>query len=410
LWNIYSFFTTYANIDGWTPQRMDSAIVVGQPDNVLDRWILSRLQVLIKVVEERLDNYDAASATRSIESFVDDLSNWYVRRSRRRFWKSEQDEDKNMAYWTLYQCLVTLVKLLAPFIPFVPEEIYQNLVRSADADAPESVHHCDFPVADETLVDEKLIADMDLAIKVASLGRSARGLAGIKLRQPLSLAVVAGPFAGREDPLGPLADLVLDELNVKELRFTPDPSELVTYVLRPDPSLVGPKYGSVLPRVQQAVATLDTNDAVRRLEAGETISVTVNGETIRLLPEEVAVEKRPHEEYEVSEEGGYIVAVNVSLTDELLQEGLARELVRRIQNLRKDAGFRIEDKIVTYYQGDRKLVRVMQDYAAYIGQETLSLEMVEDEGPEDAHAGEFKIDGMEITFRLLRMDTEGGSG
>jgi isoleucyl-tRNA synthetase len=409
LWNIYSFFTTYANIDGWTPQTMDSAVAAGQPDNVLDRWILSRLQVLIKGVAERLDDCDAASATRSIESFVDDLSNWYVRRSRRRFWKSEQDEDKNMAYWTLYQCLVTLVKLLAPFIPFVPEEIYQNLVRSADADAPESVHHCDFPVPDETLVDEKLIADMDLAIKVASLGRSARGLAGIKLRQPLSLAVVAGPFAGREDPLGPLADLVLDELNVRELRFTPDPSELVAYVLRPDASLLGPKYGSVLPRVQQAVATLDTTDAARRLEGGEAISVTVNGETIRLLPEEVTVEKRPHEEYEVSEEGGYIVAVNVSLTDELLQEGLARELVRRIQNLRKDAGFRIEDKIVTYYQGDRELLRVMQDYAAYIGQETLSLEMAEDEGPEDAHAGEFKIDGMEITFQLLRMDTEGGS-
>jgi isoleucyl-tRNA synthetase len=409
LWNIYSFFTTYANIDGWTPQRMDSAIVVGQPDNVLDRWILSRLQVLIKEVDASLDDYDAASATRSIEAFVDDLSNWYVRRSRRRFWKSEQDEDKNMAYWTLYQCLVTLVKLLAPFIPFVPEEIYQNLVRSADVDAPESVHQCDFPIADETLVDEKLIADMELAIKVASLGRSARGLARIKLRQPLSLAVVAGPFAGREDPLGALADLVLDELNVKELRFTPDASELVAYILRPDPSLLGPKYGSVLPKVRQAVATLDTTDAARRLEAGEAISVTVNGETIRLLPEEVAVEKRPLEEYEVSEEGDYVVAVNVSLTDELVKEGLARELVRRIQNLRKDAGFRIEDKIVTYYQGDPDLVRVMQGHAAYIGQETLSLQMVEDAGPETAHAGEFKIDGMEITFQLLRMDTEGGS-
>jgi len=148
LWNIYSFFTTYANIDGWTPQRMDPAIAVRQPDNVLDRWILSRLQVLIKAVDERLGDYDAASATRSVEAFVDDLSNWYVRRSRRRFWKSEQDEDKNMAYWTLYQCLVTLIKLLAPFIPFVTEEIYQTLVRSVDADAPESVHHCDFPVAE----------------------------------------------------------------------------------------------------------------------------------------------------------------------------------------------------------------------------------------------------------------------
>ncbi len=409
LWNVYSFFTTYANIDGWTPQRMEPVLAMSEPDNLLDKWILSRLQILVMDVAGHFDEYDAASATRSIEGFVDDLSNWYVRRSRRRFWKSEQDEDKNMAYWTLYRCLVTLIKLLAPLVPFVTEEMYQNLVGSVDADAPESVHHCDFPEADETLADKKLIDDMDLAIKVASLGRSARGLAGIKLRQPLSLAVVAGPFAGQEEPLGPLADLVLDELNVKDLRFTADPTELVSYVLKPDPSVLGPRYGPLLPSLQQAVASLDATDSARRLQAGEAISVTVNGETIELSPDEVLVEKRAHEGYEVAQEGDYTVAVSVTLTEDLIQEGLARELVRRIQNLRKDAGFRIEDKIVTYYQGSAELAKVMREHAEYIGDETLSVDMVEGEAPQGAHGGEFKINGWDIALQLVRIATEGGS-
>jgi len=403
LWNIYSFFTTYANIDGWAPERMEATAMRVQPANLLDRWILSKLQVLTKEVTRYLDDYDCAPAARSIEAFVDDLSNWYVRRSRRRFWKSEQDEDKNMAYWTLYRCLVSLVKLLAPFIPFVTEEIYQNLVRGVDADAPESVHHCDFPVADEALVEEELMSDMDLAIKVASLGRSARGLAGIKLRQPLALAVVVGPFAGEEEPLGALAELVLDELNVKELRFTGDRSELVSYVLKPDPGLLGPKYGALFPKIGEAVASIDTTSSARRLEEGEAIQVAVDGEAIELLPEEVAVEARAHERYAVSEEGGYMVGVDTALSDELIQEGLARELVRRIQNLRKEANFRIEDKIVTYYQGDPALSEVMREYATYIGQETLSLKMVEGEAPQGSHTGQFQIGERDITFHLLRV-------
>jgi isoleucyl-tRNA synthetase len=407
LWNIYSFFTTYANIDGWTPQRMGATGQKVQPTNLLDRWILSRLQVLIGEVTEHMDDYDAAPATRSTEAFVDDLSNWYVRRSRRRFWKSEQDEDKNMAYWTLYRCLVTLVKLLASFIPFVTEEMYQNLVRTVDADAPESVHHCDLPMADEALVDEQLMPDMELVIKVASLGRSARSQAGIKLRQPLARAVAAGPFAGRKDPLGPLAELVLDELNVKELDFVEDRSELVSYVLKPDPAFLGPKYGPLFPKMQEAVATLDAKSWAKRLRAGEGMQVTVDGEAIQLSPDEVAVEAAPHEGYAVSEEGDLMVGVDITLSENLLQEGLARELVRRIQNLRKEADFRIEDKITTYYQADPVLREVMREYAGYIAQETLSVEMIEGEGPEGSHPGRFKIEGRDVAFHLLRMPNGG---
>ncbi len=407
LWNVYSFLATYANIDGWTPARVEGSALEDGPSNVLDRWILSRLQIVIRQVTERLDDYDVAPATRCIEAFVDDLSNWYVRRSRRRFWKSEQDEDKNMAYWTLYQCLVTLVKLLAPIIPFVTEEMYQNLVRSVDVGKPESVHHCPYPVANETLVDQRLMGDMDLAIQVSSLGRSARGLAGIKLRQPLARAVVVGPFEGEEDPLGPLADLVLDELNVKELRFAENRKELVRYVLKPDPAILGPKYGPLLPRIQEVVASLDATTWARRLQEGEPIAVTVDGEMVELLPEEVALEARPHEGYKVSEQGDCMVAVWTKLTDELIQEGLARELVRRIQNLRKEANFRIEEKIETYYQGDPDLIKVMREHGTYISEETLSLDIVESDGPEGSYSGSYQIDGKDITLHLVRASADG---
>ncbi len=410
LWNIYSFFTTYASIDGWTPQRMGDQGIQGEASNVLDRWILSRLQAVVGEVSDWLDNYDAAPATRALESFVDDLSNWYVRRSRRRFWKSEQDEDKNLAYWTLYECLVTLIKLLAPFIPFVTEEMYQNLVRSVDRAAPESVHHCAFPTANEVLVDEELMERMALAIRIASLGRSARGLGGVKLRQPLASAVVAGPFGADEDPLGPLAELVLDELNVKELRFTDHERELVSYSLHPDPRVLGPKFGGRLPAIMEAVAALDAQEWAARLRAGEPLTVALDGETIVLSADEVAIDTSPREGLEASREGDYLVAVDTALTDELVQEGLARELVRRVQNLRKDADFRIEDKIETYYEGDPALTAVMRDYADYIGQETLSVRMSEGRGPQGSHTGEFEIEGRSITFHLLTVAADDDRG
>jgi isoleucyl-tRNA synthetase len=406
LWNVYSFFTTYAGIDGWVPQRMAQKATPPEPSNLLDRWILSRLQVVVREVTDGLDNYDAAAATRVIEAFVDDLSNWYVRRSRRRFWKSEQDEDKDLAYWTLHQCLVTLVKVLAPLIPFVTEEMYQNLVRSVDPGAPESVHHCDFPAAREELVDAELMESMALAIKIASLGRSARGQAGIKLRQPLSSALVAGPFAGEANPLGTLSGLVLEELNVKELLFTDDASSLVTYELKPNRRLLGPRLGARLPDVLKALAALDGEEWAPKLHAGEPMSVTVDGEAIALSAEEVSVETNAREGYEVSREGDYLVAVDVTLTDDLVHEGLARELVRRIQNLRKDAGFRIEDKIVTYYEGDAELKKVIEEHTGYICQETLSTEMIEGKGPEKGHSGDFSIEGKGVTFHLVNLAGE----
>jgi isoleucyl-tRNA synthetase len=302
---------------------------------------------------------------------------------------------------------VTLAKVLAPLIPFVTEEMYQNLVRAVDLGAPESVHHCDFPTARKELVDADLMESMALAIKIASLGRSARGQAGVKLRQPLSSAVVVGPFGDRADPLGALSDFVVEELNVKQLLFTDDASALVTYVLKPDLRLLGPKFGARLPDLLEALATLDAEAGAAKLQGGEAVAVTVDGQDIHLSGEEVSAESRPREGYEVSREGDYLVAVDVTLTDDLIEEGLARELVRRIQNLRKDADFRIEDKIVTYYEGDSELTAVVRDYAEYISQETLSVEMIEGRAPEGSHTGQFSIEGKTVAFHLVTVSGDG---
>jgi isoleucyl-tRNA synthetase len=409
LWNVYSFFATYAAIDGWVPERMTESGTTIVPENDLDRWILSRLQVVTQEVTASLEDYDAAAATRSLEALAGDLSNWYVRRSRRRFWKSEQDEDKNLAYWTLHHCLVTLVKLLAPFVPFVTEEIYQNIVRSVDQSAPESVHHCDFPLADEGLIDEELMERMDLAIKIAGLGRSARGLAGIKLRQPLGAAIVVAPSAEREDPLGSLTELVLDELNVKEVRFTKDPAELITYRFRPNLSVLGPRFGAMLPTIRRELEALDAASWVSELEAGEPLKLTVDEQTVELLPDEVAVETDSRVGYQVSQESDLLVGVDTTLSENLIREGWARELVRRIQTLRKESGFRIEDKIDLYFEGHEELRRVMRDYEEYISRETLSLQMAEGKGPVGSHSESYQIEGREITFHLIKVTGSRGA-
>jgi len=407
LWNTYAFFVTYANIDGWTPSPGSSLSSLSS----LDRWILSELHTLIQRVDTGLANYDVAGAARPIGDFVENLSNWYVRRSRRRFWRPapdfsrwEQDEDKNAAYATLYECLVTLSKLLAPFTPFVAEEIYQNLVRSADQDAPESVHLCDFPVANPALMDEALMANMRLAMRLASLGHAARNRAGIKLRQPLSLALVKVRSAEERAGLEPLTDQLLDELNVKALHFVEDEGEMAEVRVRPVPALLGPKYGALLPRIQSAIAAMDASALARQIRAGQGVEITLDDRVIELLPEELGVELIEKEGYAVAEEGGYLVGVATTITQELKREGLARELVRRIQIMRKDAGFRIEEHITTYYQAEGTLEQVMADWGAYIQGETLSTELVAAEPPPEAYVQSFQIEGERITLGVRRKE------
>jgi isoleucyl-tRNA synthetase len=402
LWNVYSFFVTYANLDGWNPEggswKLNSSSL--QP---LDRWILARLNQVVARVTECMDAYDPYGATIALEPLLDNLTNWYVRRSRRRFWKSEHDADKDAAYATLYRVLLTLCKLLAPLVPFVTEVMYQNLARTVDPKACESVHLCEWPAADERAVDPALLSRMDLAMQVAALGRSARSTSNIKLRQPLARARVYA--ANQELDLGELTDLVTDELNVKDLEFVERAGELVEYEIGLLPNMLGPRHGRRFPLLRKAVASADASALARSFQAGLSVALELGdgGPVVELLPGEVEVRSHGREGYAVAEDKGVVVAVDVSITPELAREGLARDLVRRIQTMRKEADFQLDDRIVIYYEADDQLATVLAEWAGYVQAETLSLELVRGPGPDDVDRQEsFKLDGHPLVLSIKR--------
>jgi isoleucyl-tRNA synthetase len=404
LWNVYSFFATYANLDGWMPSQddFDPATPEGptpQQDrqlNTLDRWILARLNQVVADTTENLEKSDVYTATLSIESFLDDLTNWYVRRSRRRFWKSERDQDKNAAYLTLYHVLVKCAKTLAPMIPFVTEAIYQNLVRSAYPQAYESVHHCSWPRADLSVVDPEMLAQMGLARQVASLGLSARNSAGIKVRQPLAEVLV---YAGqRRDLSDELVEIVKDELNVKEFKFVEEARQLVDYQVLPNNQLLGPRFGAKFPKVRQALAAAEAGEIAEAVQEGQSVHLEVGGEPVELSPQELLVQTQPAEGLAVASDRMVTVALDTAITPELRAEGLAREIVRRIQAMRKDAGFNIEDRIHTHYQASGELAQVFRDWKDYIQSETLSTQLVSGEPPEGAYVETQEIDDSKVTI------------
>jgi isoleucyl-tRNA synthetase len=395
LWNVYSFFVTYANIDGWTGPGEEEAGAL----STLDRWIKARLDRVVVEVGECLEEYDAYGATLAVEPFLDDLTNWYVRRSRRRFWKSEQDADKNAAYATLYSVLTTLCSLIAPFVPFLAETMYQNLVRSVDQRAPQSVHHTDWPEAEPAEEDESLLERMDLTRRVVTLGHSARAGSGIILRQPLAKALLhlaAGQDALSDEALA----LIREELNVKEVVFVPQSSQLIRYRLLPDNAALGPRLGKLLPAVRDALANLSdraggqsATAAVRSLEAGQGLPVEVDGKEIELAAEEVLVQKEQREGLAVASERGLTVAIDTVLTPELASEGLARQVIRRVQNQRKEAGFDLDDRIVTFYQAEDELAEAIEDWRELIAAETLSTELRQAKPGKGMSRGRFNVAG-----------------
>ena len=398
LWNVYSFFVTYANIDEWKPGKLGEA---GRSANLLDRWVLARLSKVVDQVTDRLENYDAYGATLVVEPFLEDLTNWYVRRSRRRFWKSEQDADKSAAYGTLYHVLTGLCRLLAPITPFVTETMYQNLVRSVDADAPESVHHTDWPQADKAAVEEELLARMALARQMVALGHSARNSQNVKLRQPLASALIhLEPDVGELDE--ELVALVREELNVKQVVFVDDASDLVTYHLLPDNKVLGPRFGKRFPALRVALAAQDSLAAVKRLRARLPLQLEVEGEQVELAPDEVLVREEPREGLAAAFERGVTVAVDVVVTPELAAEGLAREVVRRVQSLRKEAGFDLDDRILTTYQTDGELGDAVEAWRDFIAAETLSVELVAGEPGEDAAVGESVVGGSSLRLGIRK--------
>jgi len=408
LWNAYSFFVTYANLDGWSPDfDFDPDYPEGPTpgsENLLDRWVLARLNRLVERVTAALDESDFMVSANAIGVFVDDLTNWFVRRSRRRFWKSEQDADKNSAYATLYHVLVKLARLLAPFTPFVTEAMYQNLVRCSRSAARESVHHTRWPLFDKAVVDEAMLEQMALARQVASLGLAARSGANLKVRQPLAKAMA---YAGGGKTLGlELVEIVTDELNVKEFEFVEEAGRMVEYRLLPDNKQLGPRLGGLFPKVRAALAQLDPNQIAASVQAGQSVSLTVEGQTVELAPGEILIQTIPVEGLAVAADKGISVAVDAVLTPALKAEGLARELVRRVQEMRKKANFNIEDRITTYYQLQDPapaLQDVMANWTEYLRSETLTVNLVNSQPPEDAYVETHQVEGETITFGVQQV-------
>jgi isoleucyl-tRNA synthetase len=357
LWNTYGFYVLYANVNGVSPNGGPPAAA-----GDLDRWVLSRLQATVEVVRDRLDNFDATMAGRAIQTFVDELSNWYVRRSRRRFWDGDP-----AAFATLRECLVTVAQLLAPFCPFVADELYDNL----DGAEP-SVHLCDFPVAGAR--DAELEQAMDVARQTVRLGLAARAQAKIKVRQPLRAAVIVA--TGRERAaIERLADIVRDELNVHELRFVSEADELGQVEIKPNYRTLGPRFGKDMPMVAAAVAGLDPAHVAAALREGRTVAITVGGNDHELTADDLLISMKPLEGYQVEREGSHAVALEIEIDEPLRVEGWARDIVRAVQNARQAAGLEVSDRILLTLDGDPELISAARAHEAYIAGETLATQV-----------------------------------
>ena len=403
-WNTYAFFVTYANLDGWKPSAGAIGTDTASP---IDRWALARLNALVRDVTQALDSYDIHSPARAIEAFVEELSNWYVRRNRRRFWKAEDDADKQAAYGTLYTCLTTLVRLLAPFTPFLAEAVYRNLVAERDSGAPESVHLAAWPSFDPALIDERLLADTALLMEAVSLGRAARRGAGLKVRQPLGELWLRAPAAGVEGIRRFEAEL-RDELNVKTVRYLDSSTDLVEYRFKPNLRAVGKKYGKQVPALTAALKALGgdaARSAAHAVERGLSFDLALDGQTLTLLPDEVLVESSSPEGYAVAEGNGVLVALDTAVTPELRREGLARELVRNIQDARKAAGFAIADRIAVALGGapeGGELAEVLRVWGDYIRSETLADSLALAAPPAGAHTEQLELDDQTLTVGVAR--------
>jgi len=354
-------------------------------------------------VTASFENYDAHAATIAVQDLLEDLTNWYIRRSRRRFWRSEHDADKEAAYATLYHVLTTLLRLLAPITPFVTEVMYQNLVRSVDENQPESIHHTSWPIANKAMIDQTLLDQMALARQVASLGLGARGSANIKVRQPLARVLVHVGKSNVANLSAELAAIVTDELNVKTLSFVAEAGELVNYKILPNLKLLGPKLGKSLPAARQAIATANVSDLMGKISAGAPITFEFGDQIVELTAEDLLIQTEPAEGLAVAVDKYITVGIDVVMTPELEAEGMARELVRRIQTMRKDAGFEIADKINIYYQAEGTVHHVFRDWADYIKSETLAIEIKHQLIPESAHQISTKIEGLDALLGVQRV-------
>ena len=366
LWNVYSFFVTYANIDDFVPSQENRKYT-----NYLDRWIISELNELVEFVTNNLDNYDSAAASYKVEEFIELLSNWYVRRNRRRFWKSENDADKQFAYQALYECLYTLCHLLAPFMPFITDKIYQNLVRTHDNKSPKSVHLGNWPISDKNLIDPNLSSQVRLSKTLVSLGRSVRQKSGIRVRQPISQIIISGAFISDNELQEYMNQQITEELNVKEVVFDNSIEGIFKYIVNLRFDLLGPRLGNDINLVANTLKNMDSD-----LIAREAISkgyVEIDG--IKIDKEEFNIQIEDISHFSSIYENNYVVSLNTTLDENLINEGIAREFIHNVQNIRKDSGFNIEDRISIEFEGDEELSKAILQFEKYISSETLALNL-----------------------------------
>ena len=393
LWNTYAFFVLYANIDNF-----DATKYTLEYDKlpVMDKWLLSKMNSVIKEVDDDLANYRIPEAARALQEFVDEMSNWYVRRGRERFWAKGMEQDKINAYMTLYTALVTISKVAAPMIPFMTEQIYRNLVCSIDANAPESVHLCDFPVADESMIDKKLEEDMEAVLKTVVLGRACRNTANIKNRQPIATMFVKAPFT-----LGEFyQEIIEDELNVKKVVFTDEVRDFTTYTFKPQLRTVGPKYGKQLGGIQKYLGSVDGNDAMDILKEKGALTFDVDGTEVSLAEEDLLIDMKQKEGYVTEADNTVTVILDTNLTDELIEEGFMYEVISKVQTMRKDSGFEVMDHIKVYINGNDRVADVVKKNENAISVKVLADEIVY--GASCDGAKEWNVNGEDVTIGVQK--------
>ncbi len=393
LWNTYAFYVLYANIDEFNP--LEHALEYDKLP-VIDKWILSRLNSTIAEVDADMASYKIPESGKALQAFVDDLSNWYVRRCRSRFWAKGMEQDKVNAYMTLYTSLVTLCKLAAPMIPFMTEEIYQNLVVSVDPNAPESIHLCDYPKEDPAMIDAELEANMKHVLDIVVLGRAARNESGIKNRQPIGRMIVKAPF----DVPSFYQDIITDELNVKKMELSDEADSFISYTFKPQMRTVGPKFGKLLGGIRKLLSEIDGKAAMKELNEDGTLALDVNGTRVVLEKEDLLIDMAQTEGFETQSYGGITVVLDKALTPELIEEGFVRELVSKIQTMRKEAGFEVMDRITVYASGNEKIEQILRDNEKSVAADVLADGFIFNET--DGYVKEWKINTEKVTLGVKK--------
>ncbi len=389
LWNTYAFYVLYANIDNFNP--LEHALEYDKLA-VIDKWILSRLNSTIKTVDANMAAYKIPESGKALQAFTDDLSNWYVRRSRTRFWAKGMEQDKINAYMTLYTSLITLSKLAAPMIPFMTEEIYQNLVRSIDSNAPESIHLTDYPVADESMIDPELEENMDHVLKIVVLGRAARNESGIKNRQPIARMMVKAPYEIPEF----YQEIITEELNIKKVEMTDDADSFISYTFKPQLKTVGPKFGKLVGGIRKALTEIDGSAAMKELNEEGTLTLDINGVPVVLSRDDLLIDMAQSEGFETQSDGKVTVVLDKKLTPELIEEGFVRELISKIQTMRKEAGFEVMDRIRLFVSGNERLEKIIRDNSGTIGRDVLADDFTV--GGTGGYTKDWKINGEPVTL------------